>query len=50
VDVVPNKEKIARAGGIPLLISLAKSRNTSVSVEAVAALANLAVNGEKRML
>ena len=39
-----NKKKIKEAGGIPPLIELSRSRNVSVSVEAIAALANLAVN------
>lgn len=42
-----NKTKICRAGGVPSLIRLAGSKNTSIAVEAVAALANLAVNGEQ---
>jgi hypothetical protein len=40
-----NKPLIARAGGVPPLITLAASTDVGVSVEAVAALANLAVNG-----
>lgn len=40
-----NKEKIAECGGIPPLIQLAGSPHIGVAVEAVAALANLAVNG-----
>jgi hypothetical protein len=45
---VANKEKIAQAGGIPPLVGLASSKNLGVCVEAVAALANLAVNGTRR--
>jgi hypothetical protein len=41
-----NKERIAKEGGIEPLIELASSKNLSVCIEAVAALANLAVNGE----
>jgi hypothetical protein len=41
-----NKIKIAEKGGIPKLIHLAKIGKTYVMIEAVAALANLAVNGE----
>ena len=43
---VDNKERIAKAGGIKPLIDLASSRQIGVAVEAVAALANLAVNGK----
>lgn len=41
-----NKEAIAKAGGIAPLIELASSGTTAVKIEAIAALANLAVNGE----
>ena len=44
--LVSNKEKIAKCGGIKPLIALAKSKHVGVAVEAVAALANLAVNGK----
>lgn len=40
-----NKERIAKAGGIKPLIALASSKQIGVAVEAIAALANLAVNG-----
>ena len=40
-----NKRKIALAGGIPKLIRLASVHQISVKIEAVAALANLAVSG-----
>lgn len=40
-----NKPKIAAAGGIPKLITLAGNSIIPVKIEAVAALANLAVNG-----
>jgi HEAT repeat protein len=40
-----NKAKIAEAGGIPKLVSLAGISAIGVRIEAVAALANLAVNG-----
>ena len=43
---VENKKKIATCNGIPKLIHLAKTSKVSVMVEAVAALANLAVNGK----
>lgn len=42
---VKNKELIAAAGGIRPLVELANSKNLGVCVEAIAALANLAVNG-----
>jgi len=42
---VDNKERIAKAGGIKPLIALASSKQIGVAVEAIAALANLAVNG-----
>lgn len=45
VSVVDNKERIAKAGGIKPLIRLASSTHIGVAVEAIAALANLAVNG-----
>lgn len=41
-----NKDLICKAGGVPPLVKLAGCRSTSISIEAVAALANLAVNGE----
>jgi hypothetical protein len=41
-----NKPKIADAGGIPKLIRLAGTPQISVRIEAIAALANLAVNGQ----
>jgi hypothetical protein len=41
-----NKALIAAAGGIPLLIRLAAEGSTGVKIEAIAALANLAVNGK----
>lgn len=41
----PNKERIFTAGGVPPLVQLASSKSRGVAVEAVAALANLAVNG-----
>ncbi len=40
-----NKPKIAEAGGIPKLIRLAGTPQIAVRIEAIAALANLAVNG-----
>jgi HEAT repeat protein len=40
-----NKAKIAEAGGIPKLVNLAGITAIGVRIEAVAALANLAVNG-----
>ncbi len=40
-----NKRKIALAGGIPKLVALAQSPLISIKIEAIAALANLAVNG-----
>lgn len=46
LNVVANKERIARAGGIKPLIALASSKQVGVAVEAIAALANLAVNGK----
>ena len=46
---VDNKERIAKAGGIPPLISLASSKHIGVAIEAVAALANLAVNDENEI-
>lgn len=39
-----NKELITKAGGLPPLIAAAKSENVGVEIEAIAALANLAVN------
>ncbi|KAF1791308.1 Armadillo-type fold [Phytophthora cactorum] len=44
VLAVDNKERIAKAGGIKPLIDLASSHQIGVAVEAIAALANLAVN------
>ena len=41
-----NKRKIALAGGIPKLVMLAQSPLISIKIEVIAALANLAVNGE----
>eukprot|EP00904_Undaria_pinnatifida_P002566 jgi/Undpi1/1230/HiC_scaffold_108.g14144.m1 len=41
----PNKDSICTAGGVPPLVQLASSKSRGVAVEAVAALANLAVNG-----
>jgi HEAT repeat protein len=41
-----NKPKIADAGGIPKLVRLAGISSIGVRIEAVAALANLAVNGQ----
>ena len=41
-----NKRKIALAGGIPKLIRLASVHQISVKIEAIAALANLAVSGK----
>ena len=41
-----NKPRIAAAGGIPKLIALAGTGLIAVRIEAIAALANLAVNGE----
>ena len=40
-----NKRRIAEAGGIPKLVKLSGSSHITVRIEAVAALANLAVNG-----
>lgn len=40
-----NKIKIAKVGGVPQLVKLAGVGTLGVRVEAVAALANLAVNG-----
>lgn len=40
-----NKRKIALAGGIPHLVTLAGVPQISVRIEAIAALANLAVSG-----
>ena len=40
-----NKRLIAMGGGIPGLVRLAGSPNIPVRIEAIAALANLAVNG-----
>lgn len=48
--VVANKERIARAGGIKPLIALSSSKQVGVAVEAIAALANLAVNGKRYLL
>jgi HEAT repeat protein len=41
-----NKLKISRCGGIPRLVKLAASPLLGVKIEAIAALANLAVNGK----
>lgn len=41
-----NKTLIAAAGGIPRLVRLAGIGTIAVQIEAVAALANLAVNGK----
>ncbi len=41
-----NKPKIAEAGGIPKLVRLAGTPQIAVRIEAIAALANLAVNGQ----
>ena len=41
-----NKRKIALAGGIPKLVAVAKTNTVSIKIEAIAALANLAVNGK----
>jgi HEAT repeat protein len=49
LSAVSNKAKIAQAGGIPPLVQLADSPNMGVSVEAVAALANLAVNDQNEV-
>ena len=40
-----NKSAIAKAGGIKPLITLAENGSDGVQIEAIAALANLAVNG-----
>lgn len=40
-----NKRRIAERGGIPGLIRLAKNSSLPVKIEAIAAIANLAVNG-----
>jgi hypothetical protein len=40
-----NKRKIAVAGGIPKLVRLSAFESIPVRIEAIAALANLAVNG-----
>jgi hypothetical protein len=40
-----NKKKIADLGGIPKLVRLAGMESVAVRIEAIAALANLAVNG-----
>lgn len=42
-----NKKRICTAGGVPPLVNLANSDSSGVAVEAVAALANLAVDGER---
>lgn len=44
-----NKERICHAGGVGPLVNLAHSKSPTVAVEAVAALANLAVNGESTL-
>lgn len=41
-----NKGRICKAGAVTPLVKLAASKNPSIAVEAIAALANLAVNGE----
>ena len=41
-----NKRRIAEAGGIPGLVKLARVSSLAVKIEAIAAIANLAVNGE----
>ena len=41
-----NKAQIADEGGIPKLVRLATVAQIPVKIEAIAALANLAVNGE----
>ena len=41
-----NKIKVAAAGGIPKLVRLAGIGTIAVKIEAIAALANLAVNGK----
>jgi hypothetical protein len=41
-----NKRRIAESGGIPGLIRLAKQSSLPVKIEAIAAIANLAVNGQ----
>ncbi len=41
-----NKPRIAEAGGIPKLVKLAGVSAIGVRIEAIAALANLAVNGK----
>ena len=41
-----NKRRIALAGGIPKLVALAQTGVLSIKIEAIAALANLAVNGQ----
>ena len=41
-----NKRKIAEEGAIPKLVRLAGVPQVSVKIEAIAALANLAVNGK----
>ena len=45
-----NKRKIATAGGIIGLVRLAGLSNVPVRIEAIAALANLAVNGNCTLL
>lgn len=45
-----NKMKIADCGGIPKLVALAGSKVLGVKIEAIAALANLAVNGIYNMI
>ena len=47
MPAVDNKAKIAEEGGIAPLVRLSDSPQVSVKVEAIAALANLAVNGKR---
>jgi hypothetical protein len=42
-----NKAAIAHAGGIAPLVKLARTGPVAVKIEAIAALANLAVNGAR---
>lgn len=41
-----NKYRICKAGAVAPLVKLAASKTPSIAIEAIAALANLAVNGE----
>lgn len=43
-----NKEKVSKVGGIEPLVKLSRSDSIPVRIEAIAALANLAVNGRAR--